>query len=107
MALALVALLGSDLVIVNGFFVWPKLLPAAMLLAAAALVMTPLWAELRSDWRAGALLGLLCALAMMGHGSSVFGLIPLLAIAAFRGLPSWRWVARRPARGGARRGALV
>jgi MFS family permease len=34
----------------------------------------------------------LCALAMMGHGSSVFGVIPLVLVAAFRGLPSWRWV---------------
>ena len=43
--LAMVTVLVSDLAIVNGFYVWPKLLPAAMLLAAAALVMTPLWAR--------------------------------------------------------------
>jgi hypothetical protein len=29
---------------------------------------------------------------MLGHGSSVFGVIPLLAIAAWRGLPGWRWL---------------
>jgi hypothetical protein len=91
--LAMVAALASNLAIVNGFFVWPKLLPAAMLLAVAALVITPLWAGLRrSLWAAGLIAGL-CALAMLGHGSSVFGILPLALIAAYRGLPSWRWIA--------------
>nr|MDQ3726505.1 hypothetical protein [Actinomycetota bacterium] len=82
----------SPVAIVNGFYVWPKLLPAAMLLAAAALVLTPLWEELRGKLWAGALVGGLLALAMMGHGSSVFGTIPLALLAAWRGLPSRRWV---------------
>jgi hypothetical protein len=90
--LAMAMVLVSDLAIVNGFFVWPKLLPAAMLLAAAALVLTPLWQDLRRNLWAAALFAALCALAMMGHGSSVFGVIPLLTIAAWRGLPSWRWL---------------
>ena len=91
-ALITVAVLLSGLAIVNGFYVWPKLLPAAMLLAAAALVITPLWDELRANRWAAALIGVLVALAMMGHGSSVFGVIPLALIAALRGLPSWRWI---------------
>jgi hypothetical protein len=91
-ALAMVAVLVSDLAIVNGFFVWPKLLPAAMLLAAAALVMTPLWPRLRHNLWAAALVATLCALAMLGHGSSVFGIIPLALVAIYRGLPSWRWL---------------
>jgi hypothetical protein len=90
--LALVVVLVSDLAIVNGFFVWPKLLPAAMLLAVAALVLTPLWQSLRHSLWGAALVAALCALAMLGHGSSVFGVIPLLVIAAFRGLPNWRWL---------------
>ncbi|HWC09050.1 MAG TPA: hypothetical protein VG458_08360, partial [Solirubrobacterales bacterium] len=90
--LAMVTVLVSDLAIVNGFFVWPKLLPAAMLLALAALVLTPLWPSLRRSLWGAALVAALCGLAMLGHGSSVFGVIPLLAIAAFRGLPSWRWL---------------
>lgn len=90
--LIMIAVLLSDLAIVNGFYVWPKLLPAAMLLAAAALVVTPLWDELRANRWAAALLGVLVALAMMGHGSSVFGVIPLALVAACRGLPSWRWI---------------
>jgi hypothetical protein len=91
-ALTAVAVLVSDLAIVNGFFVWPKLLPAAMLLAAAALVMTPLWERMRQRIWAAVLVAVLCAVAMMGHGSSVFGVIPLALVAIYRGLPSWRWI---------------
>lgn len=91
-ALAVVAVLVSDVAIVNGFFVWPKMLPAALLLAAAALLITPLWAEQRRRLGAAALLAALCALAMLGHGSSIFGIVPLALIAAYRGLPSWRWI---------------
>lgn len=91
-ALVMITVLVSDLALLNGFFVWPKMLPAAMLLAAAALTMTPLWSELRRSLWAAALVAALCGLAMMGHGSSVFGIVPLALIAAWRGLPSWRWV---------------
>jgi hypothetical protein len=91
-ALAMLTVLVSDLALLNGFYVWPKLLPAAMLVAAAALVITPLWGDLRRNTWAGALIGALLGLAMMGHGSSVFGVIPLLIVAAIRGLPSWRWL---------------
>lgn len=91
-ALTMGTVLVSGLALLNGFYVWPKLLPAAMLLAAAALVLTPLWDELRRSLWAAALFAALCGLAMMGHGASVFGVIPLLAIAAFRGMPSWRWL---------------
>jgi hypothetical protein len=90
--LAMIAVLLSDLAILNGFFVWPKLLPAALLLAAAALVITPLWEKVRRSLPAAALVGALCGLAMMGHGSSAFGILPLAAVAAWRGLPSWRWL---------------
>ena len=90
--LAMVTVLASDVAIVNGFFVWPKLLPAAMLLATAALVATPLWSELRRSLWAAALLAALLGLAMLGHGSSVFAAIPLVIVAAYRGLPGWRWI---------------
>ncbi len=91
-ALAMITVLLSDIAIVNGFFVWPKMLPAAMLLAAAALVLTPLWTEVRRSLWGAALFAVLLGLAMMGHGASVFGVLPLLVIGAVRGLPSWRWL---------------
>ena len=90
--LAMLTVLLSDIAIVNGFFVWPKLLPAAMLLGAAALVITPLWSELRHSLWGAALVAALLGLAMLGHGASIFGVIPLLVVAAIRGLPSWRWI---------------
>jgi hypothetical protein len=90
--LVLVAVLVSDVAIVNGFYVWPKLLPAAFLLAAAALIVTSLWDGLRRDLGAAALLAALLALAMLGHGSSLFAILPLAAVAALRGLPSGRWI---------------
>jgi hypothetical protein len=90
--LAMLTVLLSDLALVNGFFVWPKMLPAALLLAAAALLLSPLWGEVRSRLWGGVLVAILCGLAMMGHGSSVFGILALAVVAAFRGLPSWRWL---------------
>lgn len=90
--LATIAILLSSLAIVNGFFVWPKLLPAAMLLGAAALVMTPLWSRIRTSLWGAALIAALCGAALLGHGSTIFGVIPLVAVALYRGLPSWRWV---------------
>jgi hypothetical protein len=77
---------------VNGFFVWPKLLPAAFLLAAAALVLTPLWREIRRSYWGAGLVVALCGMSMMGHGSSVFAILALAIVAAFRGFPAWRWI---------------
>ncbi|HSK50262.1 MAG TPA: hypothetical protein VK889_07175 [Solirubrobacterales bacterium] len=90
--LAMLVVLVSDLAIVNGFFVWPKMLPVGFLLAVAAIVLTPLWPQLRSKLWAGALVGGLLALAMLCHGSSLFGAIPLAVIALLRGFPGWRWL---------------
>jgi len=92
-ALTMLTVLVSSLAIVNGFFVWPKMLPAAMLLAAAALVMTPLWSQVRTSLWAAALIAALCAVALLGHGSSVFGVLALGAVALYRGAPNWRWLA--------------
>jgi hypothetical protein len=92
-ALAMLTVLVSDVALVNGFFVWPKMLPTALLLGAAALVLTPLWPRLRRSLWSAALVAALLALAMLAHGASVFGAIALLLVAAFRGLPSWRWIA--------------
>ncbi len=92
MGLAMFAALASDIVILYGFYVWPKLIAATFLLAALALVISPRWEEWRRNWRMGALLGALLALAMLAHGASIYGVIPLLIVAAFRGIPTWRWL---------------
>lgn len=92
-SLAMFAAMVSDVAILHGFFVWPKLIAAAFLLAALAVVISPEWSRERHDVRVGALIGGLLALAMLSHGSSVFGVIPLALLAVYRGLPSWRWIA--------------
>jgi hypothetical protein len=91
-ALAMITVLVSDVAMLNGFFIWPKMLPAAMLIAVAALVLTPLWHEVRSKTWGAVLVAALTGIAMMGHGGSVFAVIPLVIVAAWRGLPSWRWL---------------
>lgn len=91
--LVVLTVLVSDLALVNGFFIWPKLLPAAFLLAAGALVATPLWDAVRRDRRGAILLAVLLGLALLGHGSSAFAVVPLAALALVRGLPDWRWIA--------------
>ena len=92
-ALTVVAVLVSGLAIVNGFYVWPKMLPTAMLLAVAALTLTPLWHDLRRELWGAALIGCLLALSMLAHGGSIFGIIPLVLVTCFRGFPGWRWLA--------------
>ncbi|HET9152813.1 MAG TPA: hypothetical protein VFN85_01705 [Solirubrobacterales bacterium] len=81
----------SDVAIVHGFFVWPKLIAAAFLLAALALVVSEGWPRLRREPLAGALFAALIGLAMLAHGSSAFFALPLVA-AALWGRPSWSWV---------------
>lgn len=89
---AIVAALVSDVVIMNSFYVWPKLLSAAFVLAALALVAAPGESPLRRQPLTVVLLGALVALAFLAHGTGVFGLIPVAAIVLWRGLPNWRWL---------------
>ncbi len=90
--LAVSATLLTDVVIVHGFFVWPKLIAAAFMLAALAIVLSEDWPLWRRRPAVAALFAALCALAMLAHGSSVFFLVPLLVLGAIRGLPDWRWL---------------
>jgi hypothetical protein len=90
--LAMLVAMISDIALVHGFFVWPKLIAAAFLLAALAVVLSPEWARDRRDLRVAGLIGGLLALSLLSHGSSLFGVIPLVILAAFRGVPSWRWI---------------
>lgn len=90
--LAMIAAMVSDIAIVHGFYVWPKLIAAAFVLAAAAMVFSPEWKRWVRDPRAAVLFAALCALGMLAHGGSAFLLLPLFVFAAFRGLPDWRWL---------------
>ncbi len=90
--LAMFAALASDIAIIHGFYVWPKLIAAAFLLAALAVVLDSDWRVLRGDYRIAVLFAALCSFAMLAHGSSAFFIVCLLAFAAVRGRPSWRWI---------------
>ena len=91
-SLAMVAALLSDVAIVNGFFVWPKLLAASFVLAALALLASPGGSPLRRRPLTLVLLGVLVGLTFLSHGTGVFGLIAVAAVALWRGLPNWRWL---------------
>jgi hypothetical protein len=87
---ALAAIL-SDVALVHSFFPWPKLIAAAFLLAALALLFCEEWPRLQRQVGGGALFSALCALAMLAHGSSAFVVLPLVAVALWR-RPSWAWL---------------
>jgi MFS family permease len=55
-------------------------------------ILSPEWRRDRRDLRIAVLVGALLALSMLSHGSSIFGVIPLVIFAAFRGVPNWRWL---------------
>src|SRR5207248_11725427 len=92
-ALALTASLVSDIAIVHGFCVWPKLVAVGLLLTAAALIFGDRWATARRRPGVAVLLASLFALALLCHGTSAYFVIPLVLIAALRGRPTRRWVA--------------
>jgi hypothetical protein len=89
--LVALAAIVSDVAIVHAFFVWPKLIAAAFLLAALALLFCDEWPRLRREPLAGALFAGLIGLAMLAHGSSAFFALPLVAVALW-GRPSWSWI---------------
>ena len=91
--LAMLAAMVSDVAILHGFYVWPKLLAATFALAALAIVISPSWSQWRRNAFVAALFAVLCGLAMLSHGASAFFLLPLIVIALFRGVPSRRWLA--------------
>lgn len=78
----------SGFILLNATFVWPKLLPAALLLLLFALLY-------REPGRAPIQAGLLAALAMLSHGGSAFALLAIAIWLLARRLPggwafAWR-----------------
>jgi hypothetical protein len=68
----LASCLTSGFVLINTFFVWPKLLAAAYIIGALALVLAP--KTLQARWVA-ALGGILVALGLLAHGGSLFAIL--------------------------------
>ena len=82
--LGLAVTLLSGFVIVNGFFTWPKLFPAAFLVLLAAIVLTDELASVHTSPAAAVACGLAAAMALLGHEGSALALIPLALVAGAR-----------------------
>lgn len=82
----------SDVGIIHAFYVWPKLIAAAFVIAALALVVDEDWLRWRRSPWAATLFAALCGLAFLAHGASAFALLALLPFAAWRGVPSLGWL---------------
>lgn len=80
--LAAIATAFSGFIFVNSFFVWPKLLAAAyMTLAAAIVLVDRLFVELKHNGLAAVTTGSLLAFGMLSHPGSAFALIGALLTA--------------------------
>jgi hypothetical protein len=77
--LVLTASLVSDITIVHGFFVWPKLVAVGFLLLAAALILGERWNATRRRPGMAVLLASLFALAMLCHGTSMYFVLPMVS----------------------------
>jgi hypothetical protein len=66
--------------IVNSFFTWPKLFPAAFLVLLAAVVLTDGWETERNRVATGTACGLAMGLALLGHEGSALAGLPLVAL---------------------------
>jgi len=86
--LCLLACVTSGFFLLNTLYTWPKLLPAGFLLGAAALLFRIGRENRRATGVEIFALGGCAALAMLGHGGSIFGLLALGGVHALRG--GWR-----------------
>jgi hypothetical protein len=86
----------SPFFIFNSLYIWPKLLSGTFTLMAAWILLgiDHSTSRLRNDNRGLVLAAALSALGLMTHGSSAFGILAAIGLAAFyRGLPSLKGVA--------------
>jgi hypothetical protein len=82
----------SGFALVNTFYVWPKLLPAAYLVLLAAILLGPRFPQTRSRGMWALAAGGLAGCAMLGHEGSAFALFAIgLSMLLFRRLPSIRF----------------
>ncbi len=92
-ALIITVALFSGFTLVNSFYVWPKLLPVAYLLLLPAYFFTERYSYIRTNWRAGCMIGAIAALAMLCHGGTIFALLGIgVAALILRRLPSRRFI---------------
>jgi hypothetical protein len=81
---AMIAAFFSPITLVNGAFVWPKMLAAAFVRFAVVLHFLPEPGARQRPLISGAAVGLCSALAMLAHGTSAFALMGMAITAALR-----------------------
>jgi len=96
-ALVAVSIIFSPLFLLNSFYVWPKLLPVGFMLITTLLLFSsasqnsPKCERFRVT-----IIGITSAFALLCHGGSIFGLIPLFGVALFsKNFPKpryWLWM---------------
>lgn len=88
LALCIASAASCGVIMLNTFFVWPKLLAAAFALAAAALILPrdPRHTTLRLTGAAA-----LASLGYLSHGGTMFVLVPLAVLGLVRALQGRRW----------------
>lgn len=69
----------APITLINGLYVWPKLLTAAFLLAASSIHLTPVFAQVSGRFGSGFLVGLLIAASALSHGAALFTVIGFIA----------------------------
>ncbi len=83
-ALVVGSIVFTGFTIVNTFYVWPKLLPAAFMLAFAAPIIALRPRTGRTPWLMRVIMGTLLALSLLSHGGTLFALIGLIVVLALR-----------------------
>lgn len=77
-ALVIVTIYLSGFIIVNSFFVWPKLLAAAYLIAFALPILASRPLAGRGSWLLRILMGFLLACSLLSHGGTLFAVLGLM-----------------------------
>ena len=77
----------APITIINGVFVWPKLITAALLMVATAIHLGPAYQTVRGSRMAGTTVGVALAGAMLSHGAAAFTIIAFGVVSIF----SARW----------------
>jgi hypothetical protein len=82
----------TPLTIVNGAYVWPKLLAASFVCFAVCVHFTDEYWHAKGDWKKGTYIGALSALGMLSHGATAFALLGMvLAALVLRRLATVRY----------------
>lgn len=76
---AVIGAASSGTLVLNAGYVWPKLLSAALVLCAGALLLPG--ADGPPDVRRWAMAGMACSLSLLAHGAGLYAILPVVVLA--------------------------